>query len=712
MTVSACPACAVVPLATMTAGDVVPRIGLSLPDIHCSGCIAGVEATLAKIPGVKGSRVNLRQKRVAIDAAPHINPDVLIEKLQSAGFTALELNPEILAATQVDPEGRELLMRLAVAGFAMMNVMLISVAIWSGAGDATRGMFHWISAAIALPTIAFSGQPFFKNAAQALKGRRLAMDVPISLAILMAAAMSLFETFQGGEHAYFDAALSLTFFLLIGRYLDHRTRRAARSAASELSALEVARVMRIDGATTNTVPLSELKVGDYISVPVGMRIPIDGTLISDMADIDRSFLTGESLPVQITKNTAVAAGEINLTGPVIIRATAVGEDTTLRRMAMLIDMAEGARNHYTALADRAARIYAPLVHILAAVGFAGWFITTGDVRLSLNIAIAVLIITCPCALGLAVPAVNIAATGRLFRQHVLIKHASAMERLAEVEHVVFDKTGTLTDGHFDMDTGCLSEEEVSVLATLAKVSAHPVSRAISAALSDHLLAELTDIKELPGLGVQARWGNQIVRLGRGSWLGGGDGTALRIGNGAPQQIAIQERLRGGAIGMVQELTAQGLTHEILSGDTHAAVRDVAHVLGIEEYNAALKPEDKMKKLQDLAGNGKKVLMIGDGLNDSAALAGAYVSISPATALDASRAVSDVVILSPDLGGLLDIIKTAKAARRRILENFTVAALYNMLAIPLALAGFVTPLFAALAMSLSSIVVILNALRLR
>src|SRR6056297_612147 len=343
---SACPACSAAPAAEALADAAQPsdvNIVLSLPSIHCAACISGVEGLLGATDGVRGARVNLTLKRAQIDAAPGTTAQDLIKVLENAGFEAHELDSTALRATETDKAGRDLLMRLAVSGFAAMNIMLLSVAVWSGADGPTRDMFHWISAAIALPTIAFSAQPFFKHAWTALRAGRLNMDVPISLAILLALGTSLWETSLSGEHAYFDAAITLTFFLLAGRYLDHRTRAAARSAAEELAALEVPRVSRVtdtsDGAAEEQVPASELAIGDLIRVRPGGRMPVDGDIVDGQSELDRSLLTGETRPIYAGPGATVSAGEVNLTGPLTIRASAVGRDTSLHRMADLVAVA-------------------------------------------------------------------------------------------------------------------------------------------------------------------------------------------------------------------------------------------------------------------------------------------------------------------------------------------------------------------------------------
>ena len=714
---AACPACSAAPLAHSVATGAraadpgTEAVVLALPGIHCAACIGGVERALLALPEVAAARVNLSRKRVRIDT--DLEPETLIDALAAAGFAAQPLDPGMVAAVETDAAGRALLLRLAVAGFAMMNVMLFSVAVWSGAGAATARMFHWISAGIAVPTLIFSAQVFFRSAIVALRGGRLNMDVPISLAIILAAGLSVYETAAGHGAVYFDAALSLTFFLLVGRYLDHRTRMAARSAAEELSALESPRALRFEAGTPRPVAVAALAVGDVILVRPGMRVPVDGVVVHGRSDLDRSLLSGESQPVAIAPGGAVEAGVVNLTGPLDLRVTAIGADTSLRRMAALIETAEAARNTYTALADRAARIYAPMVHLLALVTFIGWVLVAGDWARALNVAISVLIITCPCALGLAVPAVMTAATGRLFRRGLLVKNGTALERLAEVRAVVFDKTGTLTTGAVRLDAAQLDPDAQSVLAALAQASDHPVSRVLASALGpDITTAPLTDIVETPGQGIAARWRGQEVRLGSGTWLGAPRGPAFAIGTAPPKVFDFSETLRPGAADTVAALQAAGLSPHIFSGDAAGPVARIASDLGVTEAMAQMSPGEKQRDIARLSDAEGPVLMVGDGLNDTAALAAAHASISPASALDASRAASDIVILGPRLDGIPEAIATARAARRRVLENFAIAAGYNMIAIPIAVMGYASPLAAAIAMSVSSITVLLNALRLR
>lgn len=720
-TISACPACTVsASVSQANLPDKPGHILISLPGIHCAGCISGVEKALLKLPQVRSARVNLTLKRASVEADAATEAGVLVDALIAAGYEAHELDPGMLNATATNKASRDLLMRLGVAGFAMMNVMLLSVAVWSGAEAATRDLFHWISAAIALPTIAFSAQPFFRNAWRALSGRHLNMDVPISLAILLATGMSLYETTQSGEHAYFDAALSLTFFLLAGRYLDHRTRAAARSAAEELAALEVPRATRVVDGREEIVQIATLAPGDHVLVRPGGRMPVDGVVVDGQTELDRSLLTGETVPVFASCGSEVSAGEVNLTGPVTIQVIAAGEATSLHRMAELVAMAEAGRNRYTSLADRAAAIYAPGVHLLALFAFVGWLWTSGgDVRLALNIAVAVLIITCPCALGLAVPAVSTAASGRLFRAGLLIKHSTALERLAEVDTVVFDKTGTLTEGRpTPVNLDALSPDQLSVAIGLAGASSHPLAVSLVRAGETRQVvpAAIENLTERPGYGIQGTWCGLDVRLGRAEWLSAHQvpemATYLQIGKAEPVAIRFSDALRTGVRELVESLKGRGARVILMSGDEQAPVSDVAHRTGIENWHFSMRPEQKAAQIAALTAEGARVLMIGDGLNDTAALTTAHVSISPASALDAARVASDIVLLGSDLRPIGRALGTAKSATWRIRENFAIAAGYNLIAIPVALLGFATPLAAALAMSLSSITVSLNALRLR
>ena len=423
------------------------------------------------------------------------------------------------------------------------------------------------------------------------------------------------------------------------------------------------------------------------------------------------------MPVFAGPGAELAAGEVNLTGVLTLKVMRTHQESALQRVSRLVEIAETARNKYTSLADQAAALYAPGVHLLAFVAFLVWLIIAGDLRLALNIAIATLIITCPCALGLAVPAVTTAASGALFRKGVLLKSATALERLAEVDVAVFDKTGTLTLGQPVLENAPdLSPVQRSLALSLANGSAHPLARAIVDAFSDHEPASLDQLVEHPGLGIEAIWCGQPVRLGRASWMGQDAGTTtatwLQIADEPPVALTFSDHLRPGAKALISDLQKSGITCHLLSGDAEAPAKKVARKLGIAKVMSGVLPEEKLDCVKALGATGHKVLMIGDGLNDTSALACAYVSASPASAIDAARVASDIVVLGKDISVLADALHTARSARKRIKENFALAALYNLIAVPIAVLGFATPLMAALAMSTSSVTVTLNAWRVK
>ncbi|MEM8595679.1 MAG: heavy metal translocating P-type ATPase [Pseudomonadota bacterium] len=706
------------------AGDGWARIDLLVPGIHCAGCIAGIEGGLTRLPGIIGARVNLGARRVAVTFDPAaMGPSGIVAGLADLGHTARPYDADAMAELERDGPGRDLLARLGVAGFAMMNVMLLSVAVWSGAEGATRDLMHWISGLIALPAIAFAGLPFYRSAAAALTAGRLNMDVPISVAIWLAAAVSLYETATGGAHAYFDAGISLVFFLLIGRYLDHRTRAQARSAAAELAGLAVTSATRIRGGQREAVAIEAVRPGDILAVAPGERLPADGIIRTGRSEIERSMVTGESLPETAGPGDAVHAGTLNLSGALEMTVTATGDGTLLAEIARLVEAAERGRGRIDAWADVAARHYAWSVHAMATLAFVGWYWwSDGDLYRAITIAAAVLIITCPCALGLAVPAVHAVTSGRLFRRGILLKDAGALERLAEADMVVFDKTGTLTLGHPALvDDGGATPADWALAAALAQASRHPYSRALAEAARSkgHQPTEIGTITEHPGDGLEAAGPVGPIRLGRPGWADraqniageAAPGTVVLTRPGAePVAFRFADSLRKDAAETVAALRARGLDVLLLSGDAPGAVAEAAAAAGIDAFESSLRPSDKLTALEGLAGKGRRIAMVGDGINDAPALAAAHVSLSPASGADVSRAAADLVFTGEELGAVVEALDAARTARARAHQNVWMAGLYNVIAVPIALLGLVTPLIAALAMSSSSIVVTLNALR--
>lgn len=695
----------------------------------CAGCIRKIETGLLTLPGVSDARLNLSTGRLRVAWTPGaLEPGSVTEALTKLGYGATAFDPQA-AARQVDEEGRKLLRYLAVAGFAAVNIMMFSVPVWSGdgeMGEGTRTLLHWISALIAIPASLYAAQPFFRSAWNALRVRRANMDVPISLAVVLTLGISIAETLQQGEHAYFDGITMLLFFLLIGRYLDHRLREQARTAARDLLAMQslTASCVGADGRV-RAIAASDVAVGDQLMLAAGDRAAVDGVIIEGASELDRSMLTGETLPQPARAGDVIHAGVINLTQRLIIRATARVQDSSVAELARLIEAGEQGRARFVRLADKAAALYVPVVHTLAALTFLGWSfgpallrlvgleVADVGVRTALMNAVAVLIITCPCALGLAVPAVQVVATGRLFKRGVLVKSGDALERLAQVDVAVFDKTGTLTLGKPRL-VSVAEPEVLRAAASLARVSRHPLSRALVEAAGPGPADK--EARETPGEGIEAG----RMRLGRRTFAAPmapdtKDGAAelwFTDGDAPPVRFAFADALRADAAQTVAALRRRGIAVELISGDRPAAVAAAAREAGIEDWTGGAAPADKTARLAVLRAQGKKPLMVGDGLNDAAALAAAHASAAPGTALEASQSASDLVLQGSELAPLVEAIDVARAARSRALENLRFSALYNVIAAPLAAAGLLTPLIAALAMSGSSLVVTLNALRLQ
>jgi len=550
------------------------------------------------------------------------------------------------------------------------------------------------------------------------------MDVPISLGIALATGMSLFQTFRGSHQVYFDAAIMLTFFLLIGRYLDEHVRLKARGAAENLIGLKslTATVIGDDGSARRMAARA-LTPGMRVQVAAGERVPVDGRILEGESEIDESLITGETLPRWARPGADVHAGTVNMTRAVTVQATATDDSTLLAEIARLMQAAEQGRGQYVRLADRASRLYAPAVHVLGAITFVGWMLAGAGWELALTYAVAVLIITCPCALALAVPAVQVAATSRLFAKGVIVKAADGLERLAEVDTVVFDKTGTLTRGEPVLRNGGeISDAVLTEAASLAVASRHPYSRAVVRAARERGLSicAAPGVVEVPGAGLAAASPAGEFRLGSEEWVkhdgvpSGGRAGSLYFAsaNGNVAILEFEDALRPGARDVVQALTSAGYGVALLSGDREPAVSAVAKSVGIEDAWAGVKPNGKICFIDDLKARGRKVLMVGDGLNDAPALAAAHASLSPSTAADISQTAADAVFQGHALAPILETMAVARATQRMSFENFAIALGYNVVFVPLAMAGYVTPLIAALAMSLSSIAVTANALRLR
>ncbi|WP_337827094.1 copper-translocating P-type ATPase [Pseudonocardia sp. TMWB2A] len=599
----------------------------------------------------------------------------------------------------------------------MMNIMLLSVSVWSGAEGGTRDLFHWLSAIIAIPTVIYSGRPFFKSAWAALKHGRSNMDVPISIGVVLATALSLFETVTHGQHAYFDGAVMLLFFLLTGRVLDSMMRGRARSGVAALLKQSAGgALVRASDGTTRWRSAEELAPNMRMIVAAGERLAADGIIEAGETRIDLSLLTGESAPQKAKLGDKVLAGTLNLAAPVTVKVTAAGPDTTLADIARLMEDAGQSRSTYVQIADRAARLYAPVVHILAFSSFVGWMLMGAGLHYALLIAVAVLIITCPCALGLAVPASQVVAAGTLMRNGILVKDGSALERLAEADRVLLDKTGTLTLGRpRPANLDAVPQSQWPVLLALASASRHPLSNGLRKALEEQgvAVAALDEVTETGGIGVAARWDGVPVVLGRPGDATTGHGlmTSFSVGDSAPVTLRFTDSLRPDTQETLDALRKLHMPPSVLSGDRAESVAALSGPLGLDAQ-AEASPQDKLAAITTLSGEGYKVLMVGDGLNDGPALAAAHVSLAPATASDVGQQAADAVFMGDSLKPVATSVRVARRTMRIIKQNFTLAICYNIIAVPLAIFGYVTPLVAAIAMSGSSLLVVGNALRLR
>ncbi len=700
---------------------------LALEGIACGGCIGQIESAVKHLPGVTDARLNFTNRRLTFswtDSA--FDPATAIDALESMGYRAHPFQIRDAEAEEI-AQSRYLLRCLGVAGFAAMNIMLLSVSVWSGnATDITtetRDLFHWISALIALPAAAYAGRPFFASALAALRARRVNMDVPITLGILLALGMSLIETATHATHAYFDSAVMLIFFLLCGRYLDHAMRRRTRAVAGNLAALKAETASRLlDHGEIVQVPAAALRIGDRILVRPGERIPADGVVTGGHSDIDESLVTGETAPRKASLGSEVYAGSINLDGTLTLRVSAAGQNTLVDEIERLLDKAVKAKSRYVQLADRAVRYYAPVVHTTAAVTLAGWLLAGASAHDSVMAAVAVLIITCPCALALAIPVVQVVTAGRLFRSGIILNSGDAIERLAEIDTVVFDKTGTLTLPERQViNAADIDPDLLELAAQLALTTRHPLAAAIAS--HARLRRPIEGATEFPGQGVSATLNGEEMRLGSAAFCGVANDPAFReaapagassiaFRHGRRQAVfVIHQSLRPDAAKVLKDLAQLGLEIHILSGDRMSAVAAIGALPGVTSFQAELKPADKVAALERWKANGRRVLMVGDGINDAPSLAAAHVSMSPISAADLSQAHADAVFLGDKLAPVVDAVVTARRARRLMHQNLAFAAVYNAIAVPFAVAGLVTPLIAALAMSGSSLLVTLNALRL-
>ena len=597
-------------LYTKPRGEGRLAMDLAVEGISCGGCMRRIEKALNDLPGVTEARLNFTNRRLAVAWDPKlVEPATVIDTLERMGYGA---HPFAARASE-DKEkqaAKRLLRYLAVAGFAAMNIMLLSVSIWAGnvsdITPETRDFFHWLSALIALPAVAYAGQPFFRSAFAALRKGSVNMDVPITLGIVLALGLSVYETVNHAHHAYFDSAVALLFFLLCGRYLEQAMRARTRTVAGNLAAYRAETAHKLDQKNQLVeVPAAALKPGDLIVARPGDRIAADGTVVEGTSEIDESLVTGETTPRAMAPGGMVYAGSTNMFGALTVRITAAGENTLLDEIERLLDKAVGSKSRTVRLADWAGKYYAPLVHSAAALTLAGWLIAGAGVHAALVAAISVLIITCPCALALAVPAVQVVAAGRLFRSGLILNSGEAIERLAEIDTVVFDKTGTLTTPETHVaNLASVPRDLAQIAARLALSSRHPLAVALARMAEER--RPYPAVLERPGEGVLTMIEGVEARLGNRSFCGtpevqgearsAASTIAFRYGD-RQAVFALEQSLRPGARNAVGRLKALGLDLRILSGDRAEAVAPIAAALGIAEWQASQKPTDKMAGLE-------------------------------------------------------------------------------------------------------------------
>lgn len=682
---------------------------------RCGSCLAKIEKAVGALPGVAGARLNLSTGKLVVVGAS-FQPDAVLQRLHDLGYEAAPF--EASATLDADArEGRFLLHCLVVAGFGTVFTMGLTDSIWYG-GDMDASLsraFFWLAGAVAIPATLYSGQPFFFSAWRVLKRRRANMDVPISLALLLSLALSVWQTAIAGKQVYFDAAIMLSLLLLAGRYLEFLLRNKARGAARHLLAMQSILVRRQGaGGALESVAAADLNIGDHVLLASGERSPVDGELESG-TELDLSLVTGESVPVSRFAGAKVSAGSIVTGAAALLRVTARVENSLIADLARLLEAGRQAKSVYVTLADRAARAYVPFVAIAALAVLAGWLLAGAGLTVAVTNAVTLLIVTCPCALGLAVPAAQVAATSRLFRRGLFIKSGDALERLAEIDRAVFDKTGTLTLGRPVLESReSIAPQLLEQAARLARASSHPLARALAEAAGPGDVAP--GVMESAGHGLEAQSQGVIARLGNAAWCGvdvdaPGTGLWFRQGGDAPVRFRFHDQIRAESREILAALEARGIITEMLTGDGADPAAQIARDAGIKIWRAGVKPEEKAEYLRTLSARGYRVLMVGDGINDAAAMALAHVSIAPGSAADISQRTADMVLRGGSLAPVVEALDVARKARHVAMQNFLLAGIYNVAAVPLAAFGLVTPLMAAAAMASSSLLVTLNALRL-
>jgi Cu2+-exporting ATPase len=708
---------------------------LLIEGVRCAACVWLIERALGALPGVASVQVNAAARRARVTwREAEITLPQLLETLSLTGYRALPLDAQALDDVR-RRESRDALKRLLVAGFGAMQAMMYAAVLYLGAIDShdpsTRELFRWLGFLVATPVVVYSARPFFAGALRSLKARQLGMDVPVALAIAIIYTASMIEALRGGGDVYFDSVSMFVFFLLIGRYLEMRARHRAGDLTDALARLTPPFAdRRRDDGTFERIGIHELRVGDCVHIAEGGVVPADGVLLSERCRVDEALLSGESAPVTRQRADMLIAGSVLVDGPVQLRVDRVGADTALAGIAALVARAQAERPQLARAGERSAARFVARVLLLTALTVAAWSFV--DPSRAFTAALAVLVVSCPCAFALAVPAAITRALAVLARSGVLVVKPDAIQALAEATHIVFDKTGTLTEPELalaNVETlkGVSRHAALRLAVALARQSRHPAARAIAAACCDDDIALAADAHSQAGLGIRATVAGRELRLGRADFALAGNGIAhhppssyassyedailLADDTGVIAAFRLSEQLRPGARAAIDALKAQGLKVLIASGDAAVKVADVAAHLGVSSWRARQLPGDKLAWLTALRADGARVIAVGDGVNDAPVLAGADVAIALVGGAELAQVSSDIVLAGERLGALAPARALARQTLAILHQNQRWALFYNLTAVPLAALGLVPPWLAALGMSLSSLCVILNALRI-
>ena len=704
--------------------------------MHCAACAFNIEAALMSVPGVQSAEVNATTHRARVVwSESAVRPSGWMEAIAAAGYSARPAADNTLRQVR-EAETRKALWRMAVAGFCMMQVMMYAypayVALEGDMAPDMAQLLRWASWVLSLPVMLFSCGPFFANAWRDLIHRRISMDLPVAVGILITFIVSSAATFEPhgllGDEVYFDSLTMFVFFLLTGRWLELRMRdRTAGALDALMNRLPDSVARRLPDGRFERVAVRRLQVGDVIQVMPGESFPADGTVLEGQTLADEALLTGESRPQSRATGDAVVAGSHNLTASVLVRVDQIGTATRFAQIVELMENASLQKPRLALLADRVAKPFLWLV-LLTASAAALWWWTVEPGR-ALMVAVAVLVVTCPCALSLATPAAMLAAAGTLARRGVLVRQLQALEALSAVDMVIFDKTGTLTrDGQRITEVhtaaGVSPDEALQWAAALASHSLHPLSRALSAAAAAQArrVPVVGPVEERVGQGVQGIDAQgQVLRLG--SWAfcqAEAEGLPTHLQSAQVHLVragqwlgswTFSEDVREDAAETVRRLQSLGLAVHILSGDRPAAVQAVAVQLGIEQAQGGCAPQHKLALLRQWQAAGHKVAMIGDGLNDGPVLAGAHVSVALGQAVPLTQSNADLVLLGDRLSVVADAVVLSRQTLRVVRQNLLWAAIYNAICVPLAWMGWLPPWLAGLGMALSSLLVVMNALRL-